>query len=82
MDRRHDFIGKGGRKDSWFNVPTRRAFVTVTPGMQACATENGIRGGLVWVNAIPIQVCISAKEIPCLAHGLEGIGNRRIHLRH
>jgi thiamine phosphate synthase YjbQ (UPF0047 family) len=42
---------KSYRKELWFNVPTRRAFINITPEVQACITESGIRDGLVLVNA-------------------------------
>ena len=39
------------RKELWFEVPTRRALINITPQVNACLKESGIREGLVLVNA-------------------------------
>ncbi|PIW87630.1 MAG: secondary thiamine-phosphate synthase enzyme, partial [Nitrospirae bacterium CG_4_8_14_3_um_filter_41_47] len=36
----------------WFNVPTRRAFINITPEVEKCLMESGIKEGLVLVNAM------------------------------
>ena len=38
------------RKELWYNVPTRRAFINITPEVQACIDESGVKEGLVLVN--------------------------------
>ena len=38
------------RKELWFDVPTRRALINITPQVDACLKESGIREGLVLVN--------------------------------
>ena len=30
------------RKELWFNVPSRRALVNITPEVEACLRESGI----------------------------------------
>ena len=40
---------KSYRKELWFEVPTRRAFVNITPEVNACLRESGIAEGLVLV---------------------------------
>ncbi len=45
---------KNFRKELWFNVPTRTAFVNITPQVEACVRESGIREGMVLVNAMHI----------------------------
>ncbi len=40
------------------NVPTRRAFVNITPQVQACLRESGIQEGLVLVNAMHITASV------------------------
>jgi hypothetical protein len=40
------------RKELRFNIPTRRAFVNITPQVEACLRESGIREGLALTNAI------------------------------
>ena len=42
------------RKELWFNVPTRRAFNNITPQVEQCLRESGIREGLCLVNAMHI----------------------------
>jgi secondary thiamine-phosphate synthase enzyme len=41
---------KSYRKELWFEVPTRRAFINITSDVQACLLESGIREGLVLVS--------------------------------
>jgi thiamine phosphate synthase YjbQ (UPF0047 family) len=45
---------KSYRKEFWFEVPTRRALINITPQVQACLQESGISEGLVLVNKIHI----------------------------
>jgi thiamine phosphate synthase YjbQ (UPF0047 family) len=42
---------KSYRKELWFEVPTRRAFINITPQVNECLRESGIREGLVLCNA-------------------------------
>jgi thiamine phosphate synthase YjbQ (UPF0047 family) len=42
---------KSYRKELWFEVPTRRAFINITLKIEACLRESGIIEGLVLVNA-------------------------------
>jgi secondary thiamine-phosphate synthase enzyme len=46
------------REELWFNVPTRRAFVNITPQVGACLRESGIREGLCLVNAMHITASV------------------------
>jgi secondary thiamine-phosphate synthase enzyme len=46
------------RKELWFNTPTRRAFINITPDVNACLAESGIREGLVLVNAMHITASV------------------------
>jgi len=39
------------RKELWFEVPTRRAFINITPKVEECLRESAIREGLVLVKA-------------------------------
>lgn len=41
---------KSFRKELWFDVPTRRAFINITPRVEECLRESGIMDGLVLVN--------------------------------
>ena len=40
---------KSYRKELWFEVPTRRAFINITPEVEECLRESKIREGLVLV---------------------------------
>ena len=45
---------KSYRKELWFNIPTRRAFVNVTPQVEQCLRDSGITEGLALINAMHI----------------------------
>lgn len=46
------------RKELWFNIPTRRAFVNITPEVNDCLSESAIREGLCLVNAMHITASV------------------------
>jgi secondary thiamine-phosphate synthase enzyme len=45
---------KSYRKELWLTVPARRGFVNITPQVEQCLRESGIREGLILVNAMNI----------------------------
>jgi len=49
---------KSYRKELWFNVPTRRAFINITPMMIETLHESGIQEGLCLVNAMHITASV------------------------
>jgi len=49
---------KSYRKELWMNLPSRRGFVNLTPQVEACLQESGIREGLVLVNAMHITASV------------------------
>ncbi|MBO9368479.1 MAG: YjbQ family protein [Chloroflexi bacterium] len=49
---------KSYRKELWFNLPTRRGFVNITPQVEEAVRESGIREGLVLVNAMHITASV------------------------
>jgi secondary thiamine-phosphate synthase enzyme len=49
---------KSYRKELWFEVPGRRAFVNITPDVETCLKESGIAEGLVLVNAMHITASV------------------------
>ena len=49
---------KSYRKELWFNVPTRRAFINITPQVQECLNESKISEGLILVNAMHITASV------------------------
>ena len=46
------------RKELWFDIPERRAFINITPQIEACLKESGVREGLVLVNAMHITASV------------------------
>ena len=46
------------RKELWFNVPTRRGFINITPKVEECLHESGIKEGLALVNAMHITASV------------------------
>jgi secondary thiamine-phosphate synthase enzyme len=38
----------------WFQIPTRRALVNITPQVQECLEESGIKEGFILCNAMHI----------------------------
>ena len=46
------------RKELWFNVPSRRAFINITTPVQDCLRESGIKEGLVLCNAMHITASV------------------------
>jgi secondary thiamine-phosphate synthase enzyme len=49
---------KSYRKELWFNVPSRRGFVNITPEVEVALRESGIREGFVLVNAMHITASV------------------------
>ena len=49
---------KSYRKELWFEVPSRRAFINITDQVQQALSESGIREGLVLVNAMHITASV------------------------
>ena len=49
---------KSYRKELWFEVPSRRGFVLITPDVATCVAESGVREGLVLVNAMHITASV------------------------
>jgi secondary thiamine-phosphate synthase enzyme len=49
---------KSYRKELWFNVPSRRAFINITPQVDECLRESGIKEGLALVNAMHITASV------------------------
>jgi thiamine phosphate synthase YjbQ (UPF0047 family) len=49
---------KSYRKELWFDVPSRRAFINITDQVDACLRESGEREGLALVNAMHITASV------------------------
>lgn len=46
------------RKELWFEVPSRRGFINITPQIVKHLSESGIREGLCLVNAMHITASV------------------------
>jgi secondary thiamine-phosphate synthase enzyme len=49
---------KSYRRELWFEVPARRAFIHITPQVEQCLRASGIREGLALVNAMHITASV------------------------
>ncbi len=49
---------KSYRKELWFNIPERRGFANITPQVNDCLRESGIKEGLLLVNAMHITASV------------------------
>lgn len=46
------------RKELWFHLPERYGFVNITPQVEACVRESGVKEGFVLVNAMHITASV------------------------
>jgi len=49
---------KSYRKELWFNINKRRAFINITPQVEDCLRESGITEGLILINAMHITASV------------------------
>jgi secondary thiamine-phosphate synthase enzyme len=49
---------KSLRKELWFQVPSRRGFINITPQVEEAVKESGVKEGLVLVNAMHITASV------------------------
>lgn len=49
---------KSFRKELFFNLPSRRGFINITPQVEEALRESGIREGLCLVNAMHITASV------------------------
>jgi secondary thiamine-phosphate synthase enzyme len=49
---------KSYRKELWFDIPSRRQFLNITPDVSKCLLESGVQEGLVLVNAMHITASV------------------------
>ena len=49
---------KSYRKELFYEIPTRRAFINITGDVEACLNESGIKEGLCLVNAMHITASV------------------------
>jgi len=43
------------RKELWFNIPKRRQLINITPQVQDCLAESGIKEGILLCNSMHIS---------------------------
>jgi len=56
--KRSVYIVKSYRKELWFNVGSRRAFINITKDVEKCLAESGIKEGLLLCNAMHITASV------------------------
>jgi secondary thiamine-phosphate synthase enzyme len=49
---------KSYREELWFHIPTRRAFVNMTPQVESCVRGSGVKDGFALVNAMHITASV------------------------
>jgi secondary thiamine-phosphate synthase enzyme len=49
---------KSYRKELWFNIPNRRAFINISQEVQKVISESGVKEGLALVNAMHITASV------------------------
>jgi len=49
---------KSHRQELWFDTPTRRAFLNITPQVEAAVRTSGVKEGLCLVNAMHISASV------------------------
>jgi secondary thiamine-phosphate synthase enzyme len=50
------------RKELWFNIPSRRGFVNITPQVEQCLQESGIQEGIALINAMHITASVFVND--------------------
>src|SRR5580692_2742065 len=78
---------KSFRKELWFEVPRRRALLNITPNVEACLRESGIREGLLLCNAMHITASVFINDDESGLHRdfekwLEGLAPEKAHSRY
>ena len=49
---------KSFRKELWFNQPERRSYVNITPELEKCVRESGVKEGILLCNAMHITASV------------------------
>ena len=60
---------KSYRKELWLKAGSRRAYRNITPDVEACLRESGIREGLCLVNAMHITASVFINDDEQGLHG-------------
>lgn len=59
---------KSYRKELWFNTKTRREYINITPQIQECLEESGIKEGFVLCNAMHITASVFINDADSALH--------------
>lgn len=75
------------RHEFTFEVPSRRRFLNITPEVEKCLRESGIREGLCLVNAMHITASVFINDDESGLHAdfekwLEGLAPEKPHARY
>ena len=75
------------RKELWFETPTRRALVNITPQVEAALRESGVTEGLLLCNAMHITASVFINDDEPGLHQdfedwLEGLAPEKPHARY
>ena len=78
---------KSYRHELWFQIPTRRGFLNITPEIDRCLQKSGIREGLCLVNAMHITASVFINDDESGLHGdvehwLEGLAPEKPYSRY
>ncbi len=57
------------RKELWFNTPARRAYLNITPQIDDCLKESGIKEGILLCNAMHITASVFINDDEKGLHG-------------
>jgi secondary thiamine-phosphate synthase enzyme len=75
---------KSYRKELWFDVRNRREFINITPQIEECLRDSGIREGLLLCNAMHITASVFINDDEAGLHQdfevwLEGLAPEKPH---
>ena len=60
---------KSYRKELWFDIKRRREMINITPDVEMCLRESGVKEGLVLVNAMHITASVFINDDESGLHG-------------
>lgn len=75
------------RKELWFNTKSRREFINITPEIESCLKESGIKEGLLLCNAMHITASVFINDDESGLHNdfeawLEGLAPEKPYSRY
>lgn len=75
------------RKELWYNTKSRRELINITPEIEACLKESGIKEGMLLCNAMHITASVFINDDETGLHNdfeiwLEGLAPEKPHSRY